>query len=301
MTYRRRKSNYSQQVLRVNGVDVAEHATRLRLVGTGTKRRGRRLGGSRQCRKLAWNTAPGERGVEGRRIFNAGERGVEVEEPEEDVVPETQEEPSRKRKGKAKVKNAQTKAVPWNETEHLALADAWCTTSKHPIKESDTNKNGYPKKLRRTIPKDHEEIIMRRMPPGRLQDRWEGIKQSDRLDIGRSLRRRTSIGRKCNEQCSNTSKQRKRKKQLREQHLEFLRQKEQRAIARQEQEQERALARVAQEDAQVAQEKHIRQQQEIINAMNILEMKTTGLEDPEDIELIREMKRKARADLRRLR
>ena len=53
----------------------------------------------------------------------------------------------------------------------------------------------------------------------------------------------------------------KEKKQLREQHLEFLRQKEQRAIARQEQEQERALARQVQEDARVAQEEHIRQQQ----------------------------------------
>ena len=31
----------------------------LRLVGTGTKRRGRSLGGSRQRRKPAWNTAPG--------------------------------------------------------------------------------------------------------------------------------------------------------------------------------------------------------------------------------------------------
>ena len=52
----------------------------------------------------------------------------------------------------------------------------------------------------------------------------------------------------------------KEKKQLREQHLEFFRQKEQRAIARQEQEQERALARQAQEDARIAQEEHIRQQ-----------------------------------------
>ena len=55
-------------------------------------------------------------------------------EPEEDVVPETQEETSRKRKGNGKTKDAQTKAVPWKEDEHLALADAWCTTSKNKIK-----------------------------------------------------------------------------------------------------------------------------------------------------------------------
>ncbi|KAL4579880.1 hypothetical protein LXL04_016048 [Taraxacum kok-saghyz] len=71
-------------------------------------------------------------------------------------------------------------------------------------------------------------------------------------------------------------------------------------MARQALEEERALARQAQENARIAQEEHIRLQQAIINAMNILEMKTTGLEDAEDIELIREMKRKTRADLRRL-
>ncbi|KAL4563167.1 hypothetical protein LXL04_027202 [Taraxacum kok-saghyz] len=49
---------------------------------------------------------------------------LKTEGLEEDVVPETQEEPSRKRKGKGKVNNAQKKAVPWNETEHLALAEA---------------------------------------------------------------------------------------------------------------------------------------------------------------------------------
>ena len=100
----------------------------------------------------------------------------------------------------------------------------------------------------------------------------------------------------------------KEKKQLREQHFKFLRKQEERAIARQAQIdarqaqiEKRALARQAQEDARIAQEEHIRQQHAIINAMNILEMKTTGLEDAEDIELIQEMKRKARADHRRLR
>ena len=54
----------------------------------------------------------------------------QTEEPEEDVVPETQEESSRKRNGKGKTKDAQTKVIPWKEDGHLALADAWCTTSK---------------------------------------------------------------------------------------------------------------------------------------------------------------------------
>ena len=89
----------------------------------------------------------------------------------------------------------------------------------------------------------------------------------------------------------------KEKKQLRQQHLEFIRQQEERALPRQ----AREDARQAHEDARVAQEEHIRQQQEILNAINILEMKTTGLEEEEYIELIREMKRKSRADLRRLR
>ena len=73
----------------------------------------------------------------------------------------------------------------------------------------------------------------------------------------------------------------KEKKQLRQQHLEYLRQQEERALARQTQIEERERvrqaredARQAHEDARVAQEEHIRQQQEIINAISILEMKT---------------------------
>ncbi|KAL4561209.1 hypothetical protein LXL04_033372 [Taraxacum kok-saghyz] len=58
--------------------------------------------------------------------------------------------------------------------------------------------------------------------------------------------------------------------------------------------------RQAKEDARQAQEEHIRQQQEILNALNNLEKKTTIYESDEDIEIIKEMKAKTRADLRRL-
>ncbi|KAL4563260.1 hypothetical protein LXL04_027300 [Taraxacum kok-saghyz] len=60
------------------------HCHTLRLVGTGVERRGRRRAGTRQRRKMAWHTAPVQRSVEGRWIFNAEERGVEEKKTELD-------------------------------------------------------------------------------------------------------------------------------------------------------------------------------------------------------------------------